>query len=280
VRFSLPTISTALTPMSFGPGADLVHMTNHTALDLSHATAVVTGASRGFGHATALALAKAGANVVGVARTTESLAELHRLIGPTFTPVTADVSDPAVARDLIRSHRPSLLVLNAGATPPMGPIHELTWEEFGRNWSVDTRHAFNWLGEALRAPLQPGSAVVAISSGAALRGSPLSGGYAGAKATIRFISGYAAAESTRLGLGIRFVTLLPQLTPATALGKAGVAGYAARQGVSPDAFIDGMQPILTPERVGREIVGLVGAADLPAHTEYLLTGNGLQSMPG
>ena len=255
-------------------------MTNQTALDLSHATAVVTGASRGFGHATALALAKAGANVIGVARTTESLAELHRLIGPTFTPVTADVTDPAVARDLIRAHRPSLLVLNAGATPPMGAIHDLTWEEFGRNWNVDTQHAFNWLREALRAPLQPGSVVVAISSGAALRGSPLSGGYAGAKATIRFISGYAAAEATRLGLGIRFVTVLPQLTPATALGKAGVAGYAARQGVTPDAFIAGMQTILTPEQVGREIVGLVGEASPPAHVEYLLTGNGLQAMPG
>ena len=37
--------------------------------------------------------------------------------------------------------------------------------------------------------------VIAVSSGAALRGSPLSGGYAGAKATIRFIASYAADES-------------------------------------------------------------------------------------
>lgn len=40
-----------------------------------------------------------------------------------------------------------------------------------------------------------------ISSGAALAGSPLSGGYAGAKATQRFITAYAQGEANRAGLG-------------------------------------------------------------------------------
>jgi hypothetical protein len=51
-----------------------------------------------------------------------------------------------------------------------------------------------------------------------VRGSPLSGGYAGAKATIRFLTGYAAAESERDGLGIRFASLLPQLTRSPGWG--------------------------------------------------------------
>jgi len=59
-------------------------------------------------------------------------------------------------------------------------------------------------------PLAPGSIVITLSSGAALRGSPLSGGYAGAKAAIRWLTAYAAQESGREGLGIRFVSLLPQ----------------------------------------------------------------------
>jgi NAD(P)-dependent dehydrogenase (short-subunit alcohol dehydrogenase family) len=71
---------------------------------------------------------------------------------------------------------------------------------------------------------------IAISSGAAVNGSPLSGGYAGAKATIRFIASYAATESGRNAPGIRFTSVLPQLTPETDLGAAGVAAYAARQG--------------------------------------------------
>jgi NAD(P)-dependent dehydrogenase (short-subunit alcohol dehydrogenase family) len=47
------------------------------------------------------------------------------------------------------------------------------------------------------------TAVIAVSSVAALRGSPISGGYASAKATIRFLTSYAAEESRREGLGIK-----------------------------------------------------------------------------
>ena len=121
-------------------------------------------------------------------------------------------------------------MLNAGATPLPRAIQRHTWETFGRNWEVDVRHAFGWVREALLAPLAPGSTVITMSSGAALAGSPLSGGYAGAKAAIRFLTSYAAAESGRDGLGIRFVSVLPQLTSATALGATFAAAYAARAG--------------------------------------------------
>ena len=251
-------------------------MSENSTADLTGTTAIVTGASRGFGAAITLALTGAGARVIGVARTAGPLQELHQQLGERFTPVVADAAEPEVAPDLLRAHRPTVLVLNAGATPPMAPLHELSWDEFSRNWQMDTRQAFHWAGAALRAPLPPGSVVVVVSSGAALRGSPLSGGYAGAKSTVKFISLYAAAESARLALGIRFLTLLPQLTPATALGAAGSAGYAARQGVTLEAFVEGLAPILTPEQVGREVLALVAAPDGPAHAEYLLTGRGAQ----
>ena len=88
------------------------------------------------------------------------------------------------------------------------------------------RHAFHWIREALLLPLDPGSTVVVMSSGAAVAGSPLSGGYAGSKATIRFLTGYAQEESQRAGLGIRFFSVLPKLTPATDLGSPAVAAYA------------------------------------------------------
>ena len=109
-------------------------------------------------------------------------------------------------------------------------------------------------GGAAAAAADPGSVVIAVSSGAALRGSPLSGGYAGAKATIRFLTGYAAAESEREALGIRFVSVLPQLTPATDLGSAAVAAYAAREGVDVGAYLSRAGPVLTPEQVGKSIV--------------------------
>lgn len=246
--------------------------------DITGTTAIVTGASRGFGRAIATALVSAGVQVVGVARDQAQLEDVRAQIGDAFTPVTADAADPVIAGQLIDVHRPSILVLNAGASPLMRPIHHHTWESFSRNWNVDTRHAFNWTREALLTPLPSGSTVITLSSGAALRGSPLSGGYAGAKATIRFLTTYAAAESERAGLGIRFLSVLPQLTGATGLGSAAVAAYAARQGVDVGTYRQDAGPGLTTEQVGKAITGLIADAD-PSHQAYLLTAAGLTPAP-
>src|SRR5215207_9067609 len=240
----------------------------------SFSTAVVTGASRGFGRAIAAALVAAGTGVVGIARDEQELRAVRDELGKGFTPVAGDVTDEALVQRVIGEHRPGLLVLNAGAVPHMAPVHEQTWDTFSRNWHVDTRHVFSWTRAALRAPLAPGSVVVAMSSGAVVGGSPLSGGYASAKAAIRYIRGYAADESVRAGLGIRFVALLPQLTPATGLGSVGVAGYAARQGVDPDTFVEGLQPILTPDQVGKAVVDV--ATDPDSAAEYQVGGAGLR----
>lgn len=235
-------------------------------------TAVVTGASRGFGRAIAAALVGSGTSVVGIARNEQELRTVGKDLGENFTPVAADATDPTLARELIVKHRPTLLVLNAGVVPFMAPLQEQTWESFSRNWHGDTRHAFVWTRAALVEPLAPGSVVVTMSSGATIAGSPLSGGYAGAKAAIRYLTNYAAEESERSGLGIRFVTLLPQLTPATDLGSAAVDSYAARKGVDRDTFVEGLQPVLTPERLAKTVLDL--AADSGGVMEYLVGGAG------
>jgi hypothetical protein len=64
-------------------------------------------------------------------------------------------------------------VASAGRSPPH------CTPAFSRIWDVDVQHAFHWIREALLLPLRPGSTVVAMSSGAAVARSPLSGGYAG-----------------------------------------------------------------------------------------------------
>jgi NAD(P)-dependent dehydrogenase (short-subunit alcohol dehydrogenase family) len=245
--------------------------------DFTKSTALVTGASRGFGRAIATELSAKGANVVGVARNAKQLEELRNELGERFTAVVGDVTEADLARDLIMKHRPQILVLNAGATPVANPLHQQTWESFSRNWELDTQHVFNWTTEAIRLPLAPGSVVVALSSGAAIGGSPLSGGYAGAKAAVRFISAYAALESKRAALGVRFVALLPQLTPATDLGAAGAAAYAEYEGIEVDAFLKRFDPILTPAQVGRAIVDLCGDVEAgQQHLAYLLSGAGLR----
>ena len=68
-----------------------------TVRQLAGTTAIVTGASRGFGRATTSRLAPGGARVVGVARKQELLRNSRNSLGDTFTPEVADVADPAVA---------------------------------------------------------------------------------------------------------------------------------------------------------------------------------------
>lgn len=243
---------------------------------LSGSTAIVTGASRGFGRGIAAALAGAGTRVVGVAR---GAAELDALPGEfaNFTAVTADAADPATARRLIDEYRPRTIVLCAGAAPQMSPLQEHTWESFSQNWNVDVAQAFHWIRYALQRPLAPGSTVVAVSSGAAINGSPLSGGYAGAKATVRFITGYAALESQRAGLGIEFVSVLPGLTPSTELGAKAVAAYAKRQGVGVEEFVQSMQPALTAEQVGKSVLE-IATGQLRDHRAYTLSSAGLSPL--
>jgi NAD(P)-dependent dehydrogenase (short-subunit alcohol dehydrogenase family) len=239
---------------------------------LAGTTALVTGASRGFGRATACALAAAGARVVGVARDRPGLDALHRELGDAFTPVAADAADATVAGRLLDEHRPRTLVLNAGAPPLSRPLQHHTWESFSRTWDVDVAQAFHWLREVLLRPV-PESTVVTMSSGAALFGSPLSGGYAGAKAAVRFATGYARDEAERAGLPVRFVSVLPDLTPS-GIGTSAVAAYAARQGVDVTTFLAGRGPALTPGQVGAAVVDLAVDPTLD-QAAYRLSATGL-----
>jgi NAD(P)-dependent dehydrogenase (short-subunit alcohol dehydrogenase family) len=230
---------------------------------LTGSTAIVTGASRGFGSGIAAALTAAGARVVGVARS-----------GGT---VTADAANPDTAQRLIDEYQPRTVVLCAGAAPQMSPLHEQTWESFSQNWNVDVAQAFHWTRYALARPLAPGSTVIAVSSGAAINGSPLSGGYAGAKATVKLITDYAAIESQLGGLGIEFVSVLPQLTPATELGAKAVAAYAQRQGVDVDTFVGSLRPALTAEQVGKSVLE-IASGQRRDHRAYMLSSAGLSPL--
>jgi hypothetical protein len=122
--------------------------------------------------------------------------------------------------------------------------------------------------------LWPGSVVIAMSSGAAVMGSPTSGGYAGANATVRFISAYAVEESERAGLGIRFVSVLPTLTP-TGVEAAGVTAYAARYAKGDvAAYLEQLGPTLTLEQVGKAITELAADSTYDERA-YMLTPAGL-----
>src|SRR5258708_15256330 len=97
---------------------------------LADRIALITGASRGIGHATALALAKAGAHVVAVARTVGGLEELEeaiKAIGGTATLVQLDLKDYEGIDRLgaslnERFGRLDVLVANAGILGSLSPM--------------------------------------------------------------------------------------------------------------------------------------------------------------
>ena len=112
-----------------------------------------------------------------------------------------------------------------------------------------------------------------------LQGSPLSGGYAGAKATQRFITAYAQDEANRAGLGITFTAILPRITPVTDLGRPAVRAYAARSGQSEQEYIQQFGEPLAPQAAGAAVVDLVQADANSIEPGYLLTSAGLQKLP-
>ncbi|HUH68848.1 MAG TPA: SDR family oxidoreductase [Mycobacterium sp.] len=244
--------------------------------DLSEKSTLVVGGSRGLGRGIATALAEAGAAVVSVARTPAAV-DAAGGVGAVEA-VTADASDPSVAGSLLDRYEPEAVILVAGANPLIRPLQHHTWETFSANWHTDVKIAFHWLREALLKPLHSGSRVVVISSGAAVAGSPLTGGYAGAKATQRFITGYAQEEANRAGLGITFTAVLPRITPLTDLGRPAVRAYAARSGQSEQAYIQQFGEPLSPERAGAAMVELVGADATTIAPAYLLSSAGLQKL--
>ena len=245
--------------------------------DTSDNTTLVVGASRGLGRGIATAFAEAGTPVVAVARTAAALRELAGTSANLRTEV-ADATDVTVAASLIDRYKPRAVVLVAGANPVIAPLQEQTWESFSVNWHTDVRAAFHWLREALLRPLKPGSRVVVISSGAAVAGSPLSGGYAGAKATQRFVTAYAQDEANRAGLGISFTAVMPRITPLTELGRPAVQAYAARAGQTEEEYVRQFGEPLTPEVAGSAVVELVEADAATVEPAYLLTSAGLQAV--
>lgn len=232
---------------------------------------VVVGGSRGLGLGVALAARDAGAHVTAVARDVSPLAGIGGLHGE-----PGDATDEIFAENVLTGSRPDLLVITAGAAPPMRPLTEQTWATFSVNWHADVRIVFTWLRAALRLPLAPRSRIVVFGSAAELRGSPLSGGYAGAKATVRLITGYAAAQAA--DLGITMTTVLPGITPGTTVGETAISAYAESSGATPEEFRARLPAASTPAAAGASIVGLAAEPAAGLATAYLLDAGELRSL--
>ena len=233
---------------------------------------LVIGGSRGLGLGIVEALVARDAEVTVVARTAAHLFEAKSRLGVAILP--GDGTDPDFAVAALRTVRPTVLVLNAGATPVMAPLHEQTWESFSAIWNSDVKGAFHWIQAALRLPLASGSRVLIGSSGAAVQGSPLSGGYAGAKRMLWLMAGYANGVADELGLGIRFQALLPlQIVGATQLGRTAAEAYARRKGASTESFLAGFGKPLSLRDYGEHVVSVLTDARYEGATALGIRGD-------
>lgn len=236
---------------------------------------VVLGASRGVGRKIVECASAAGARVLAVARQESGLAELAKAT-PGVDTLALDAAVEAAPENVFHKAKPDLLVICGGATPPVRPIPELSWAEFTVNWEVDAKMAFLFCREALRTPLAPGSVVVIIASGAGLGGSPISGGYAGAKRMQMFIAKYCQAESDRRELGIRFVALVPsRIMPETDLGQAAANGYARYLDVPPEKFLENMGPRQSPSDVARAVLEVTVKPPTEAGSIFTVSADGV-----
>ena len=236
---------------------------------------VVIGGSRGTGLAIVDALLRDAADVLVVGRDPKSLGDLIR-VSPSVRTLQADATDPAII-ELIFKDAPDVVVLAAGSPPPTQPVYELDWETFSTNWNVDVKASFLLTQYALTAPAKSGTTILFISSGAAIGGSPISGGYAGSKRMQMFLANYAQGASNRLGLGLRFITLAPwRLMRGTGTGESVMPKYAAYLGITEENFIDSMTLAQTKEDVAAAVVSLVGQWPAPEEGNvFIVSGDGV-----
>jgi NAD(P)-dependent dehydrogenase (short-subunit alcohol dehydrogenase family) len=239
---------------------------------------VVIGGSRGVGRRIAEAASRNGAQVLAVARQVDRLQQLAHEF-PAIKILSLDATAEDAPSRVFEVLQPDVLVVCAGAFPPAAPLHQQSWQEFAVNWETDVKIAFHFCKAALSRPLPAGASVVVVSSGAALSGSPISGGYAGAKRTQMFITSYSQKESDRLGLGLRFMALAPRIMPDTELGKHAIAGYSRYLGISEADFIQSMASPPASSDTAAAVVELATNPDLAKGKAFIVSGKGLEAVP-
>ena len=225
-------------------------------MSLKDNNVVVTGGSRGLGLGLVEALVAHGAHVTVVARDADALGIVRARLG--VATISADVTDETAAHRILAEVRPDILVLNAGAKPPMGRLDQLSWADFTATWETDVKAGLYWLQAALNLPLKPGSHVLVGSSGAAIDGSPMSGGYAGAKRMLWIMANYANGVAKQKGLGIRFQAIVPlQIIGGTDVGDEASSAYAKAMGIEREPFLAKFGAPMPPRLFGDHVVSLL-----------------------
>jgi NAD(P)-dependent dehydrogenase (short-subunit alcohol dehydrogenase family) len=216
---------------------------------LADRIALVTGASRGIGYATALALAKAGAHIVAVARTVGGLEELDDAIkaqGGAATLVPLDLKDNAGIDRLApalheRFGRLDVLVGNAGILGPLSPLGHVQPNAWDEVMAVNV--TANWRLIAAMDPLlkySDAGRVVFLSSGVAALALAYWGPYAVSKTALETLARTYAAETATTNVRVNVFAAGPVRTRMRAQAMPG----------------EDPMTLETPDKVAEKIVAL------------------------
>lgn len=178
--------------------------------------AIVTGAGRGIGAATALELAKQGVAVILAARTAEqieAIADEIRMTGGQAFSIAADVSRYTDVVGLVeqcksRFGRVDILINNAGMIEPIARLASSDPKRWGQAADINDKGVYHGLRAAIPVMVEQGEGVIVnISSGAATGMLEGWSHYCSSKAAVLSLTRYADLEYR--DQGIRVVGLSP-----------------------------------------------------------------------
>jgi NAD(P)-dependent dehydrogenase (short-subunit alcohol dehydrogenase family) len=180
-------------------------------IDLTGRTALVTGASKGIGRATATALAEAGARVMLSSRKQDALDEAAGTIeGETATFAAnagePDQADACVAATLDAFGALDILVNNAATNPYMGPTIDIDLARHDKTWQVNFRGPLVWSQLAWNRHMRDnGGVILNVASIGGLSVEPTIGIYNATKAALIHLTSTLAAEMGPSGVRVNAV---------------------------------------------------------------------------
>ena len=174
-------------------------------------TILITGATAGFGKATARRFAAGGWQVIGTGRRAERLRELADELGERFLPLELDMRDFEALGDLAKLSPPwgeiDLLLNNAGLAPPTDPLPEADWSRIEQVIETNITGLVALTRALLPKLVERRGQIINLSSVAATY--PYKGGavYAGTKAFVRQFS--LDLRCDLAGTGVRVTSVEP-----------------------------------------------------------------------